>query len=114
MMNEHDIQVSVIEWFRWQYPELLLFAIPNGGARNAVTGKKLKDEGVTPGIPDLFLAKQHKNYGGLFIEIKTNRGRLSKHQKEIHDRLQEQGYAVITAHGYDEATSVICEYLADA
>lgn len=34
----------------------LLFAIPDGGRRDAVTGAHLKAEGVRAGVPDMFLA----------------------------------------------------------
>ena len=38
--NESQLQKSCVMWFRLQYPRLryLLFAVPNGGARSAVTG----------------------------------------------------------------------------
>lgn len=54
---EHELQKSCVKWFRLQYPEYtnLLFAIPNGGKRNAREAARLKAEGVTPGVPDLFL-----------------------------------------------------------
>ena len=45
MKNEESrIQQSCIRWFRLQYPEhrLRLFAVPNGGKRDAVTGAILK------------------------------------------------------------------------
>ena len=57
--SEHEEQVALFEWAEWnkrQYPELeLMFAIPNGGQRHVVVAKKLKDEGVKAGVPDIFL-----------------------------------------------------------
>lgn len=46
--EEHDIQVACVDWFRYEYPHLAmnLFAVPNGGRRDRVTGAKLKAEGV--------------------------------------------------------------------
>ena len=43
--EEHKIQVSMVNWFRLQYPSMRhnLFSVPNGGRRDAVTGAKLKD-----------------------------------------------------------------------
>ncbi len=53
--------VEQINLFRWAvlheraYPELiLLHHIPNGGLRNKTTAKRLKAEGVKPGVPDIF------------------------------------------------------------
>lgn len=43
---EHNEQVALFDWARQaegRFPELgLLFAVPNGGARNVVTGTRLK------------------------------------------------------------------------
>ena len=50
---EHRLQVACVRWFRLQHPNVLIFAIPNGGQRNVVTAKRLKDEGVVAGVADL-------------------------------------------------------------
>ena len=47
----------------------LLFAIPDGGRRDAVTGAHLKAEGVRAGGPDMFLAVPRQNAPGLFPEL---------------------------------------------
>lgn len=106
-MNEHNHQKLLIAWFRANYPSLVLFAIPNGGARNTISAKNLQAEGVLAGVPDLFLAAQ----GGLFIEMKTLKGRLSHAQKSIHDQLRGAGFSVVTCHGYDEAKQSITTFL---
>ena len=53
--NESRLQAACVRWFRYQYPNLLIFAIPNGGRRNEVEAKIMKEEGVLPGIADLEL-----------------------------------------------------------
>ena len=42
--EESRIQQGCVRWFRYQFPNLarLLFAVPNGGRRDAVTGKILE------------------------------------------------------------------------
>ena len=57
--EEHRIQCSCVKWFNLKYPKLKgrLFAVPNGGRRDTVTGGKLKAEGVTAGVSDLILLK---------------------------------------------------------
>lgn len=57
--EEHRIQCSCVKWFNLKYPKLKgrLFAVPNGGRRDTVTGDKLKAEGVTAGVSDLILLK---------------------------------------------------------
>ena len=54
---EHRLQCACVRWFAYQHPELkgTLFAVPNGGQRNALVAAKLKDEGVTAGVADLLV-----------------------------------------------------------
>lgn len=94
---EHELQVRAIEYMRLQYPELerRLFAIPNGGARNAYVGKKLKDEGVLAGVWDLFLAVPKGKWGGCFIETKWGRNGLSGSQKKFMEANYEHYYFFI-------------------
>lgn len=69
--SEHQEQAALLEWWNWQAGALrnLLFAIPNGGARVRRTGKILQQEGVRPGVPDLFLAIPTDDWHGLWIEV---------------------------------------------
>lgn len=115
--SEHSEQCKVIEWFdlfaRTQGIEpFMLFAIPNGGARNAITGAMLKAEGVRPGVPDLFLAIPAFGFHGLFIEMKKKKtGVLSDAQKHVISRFNDEGYCVVVCHGFDAAKCEIEDYL---
>jgi hypothetical protein len=113
-MTEHDTQRLFVAYARKHYPDLLIFAIPNGGLRDIVTAKRLKDEGVLDGVPDLFIASKGKNgEGGLFIEMKTPSGKLTKQQSERINELNERGYRAVVAYGYDKAKQYLTEYLHD-
>lgn len=82
--TEHGEQVAIIDFARAQaflYPCLeWLFAIPNGarlpyrtnakGQRYSPEAQKLKAEGLTPGIADLFLPFSAQGFKGYFIEMK--------------------------------------------
>ncbi|MGZ8220022.1 MAG: VRR-NUC domain-containing protein [Methylobacter sp.] len=108
-MSEHDHQCAYFRWFRVQYPDVLAYAIPNGGHRHAVVGKKLKDEGVTAGIPDIFIADGKP---GMFIEMKEpKKGAVSKTQKAIFPRLEKAGYQVAVCYGWDQARESTINYL---
>lgn len=114
--DEHHEQVSLMAWAEWaslDRPELaLLFAIPNGGARDAVTGARMKAEGVKAGVPDLFLPVARCGYHGLYIELKRrDGGKVSPSQQWWIDALTEQGYLVKVCHGRDAAERVLCDYL---
>ena len=108
MMTEHQHQRLFIHWARLRYPNLLIFAIPNGGQRSIVTAKRLQAEGVVAGIPDLFVADGRP---GLFIEMKKPGGALSKSQKEIIPTLQKNGYYVAVCYGFEQAKIALINYL---
>ncbi|MCK5346358.1 MAG: VRR-NUC domain-containing protein, partial [Candidatus Heimdallarchaeota archaeon] len=73
--EEHQIQVGLFQWIDLQmnvYPALKnAFAIPNGGSRNDIEAKNLKNEGVRSGVPDVCLAYPSNGFHGLFIEHKS-------------------------------------------
>ena len=113
-MNEHNAQRLLVAWFRKTYPLLasLFFAIPNGGRRSPATAAMLRDEGVTPGVPDLFLAVPRGGKSGLFLELKAaTKGRLSTAQKAVLAALEGQGYATAVPKGYEDAKQAVLNYL---
>ena len=114
--DEHRIQAALFKWAKYasnRHPGLkLMFAIPNGGARDAITGAMLKAEGVKPGVPDIFLPLPAGEFHGLFIELKTAKGRPSPEQREWLMRLRNRGYAAVLCRGLDEAIDTISRYVA--
>ena len=57
--KEDNLQKACVTWFRLQYPDVVIFAIPNGGSRNPIEAAKLKATGTLAGVADLFVMK-HK------------------------------------------------------
>lgn len=114
---EHEEQVNLMQWWslqcrRFGVAEQCLFAIPNGGQRNIITAKRMKDEGVRSGIPDLFLAVPRGKFHGLFIEMKKPKGGVvSDNQKACMEILSTNGYYVAVCHGFIEAKTAITSYL---
>lgn len=113
--DEHAEQVSLFLWWKLQYRDhpALLFAIPNGGARDRITGKRLKEEGVMAGIPDICLSWPCGGYHGLFIELKRQRGgKVSKAQEKAINALRNAGYCAEACEGWIEARDLILGYMA--
>ena len=114
-MSEHDEQCALFEWAdiaKQKYPELsLLFAIPNGGKRDIQVARKLKAEGVRAGVPDIFLPVPRKNYHGLFIELKYQRGRATQNQLRWLHVLMNYGYNCKICYGWEHAKHTITQYL---
>ena len=97
--TEHEEQREYVRWFRQTYPEVKIMAIPNGGARSPATASRLKAEGVSPGVPDLFVPAW-----GLWVEMKRAKGgKVSPEQKEWHQYLESCGYRVIVGLGKADA-----------
>lgn len=112
--KEHRIQCACVRWFSSQYPELKgrLFAVPNGGRRDAVTASRLKDEGVVAGVADLILMVTNHYYCALLVEMKTEKGRQSESQKEW-ERIITSGneYKYVVCRSLDDFMKEINEYL---
>jgi len=105
--SEHSEQVGFINWFRVQYPRVLIFAIPNGEKRSITVAKRLKAEGVVRGVPDLYVPAWN-----LWVEMKrVSGGRLSPDQKEMITYLENIGHKVIVGKGAGDASKKVLEYL---
>lgn len=112
--EEHTIQCSCVRWFFYQYPEFRgrLFAVPNGGVRDAVTAAKLKAEGVVAGVADLILLVPRGSFGALLIEMKTEHGRQSETQKEWERIVCQNGeYRYVVCRSLDDFIQHIENYL---
>ena len=111
--GEHRLQVVCVEWFRLLYPAhaLLLVAVPNGGRRDAVTGARLKEEGVTAGVSDLVLFCPKGGWHGLLIEMKTVGGRQSAAQKQWQQAVEQMGYYYVICRSRQDFERVLTEYM---
>jgi len=114
--TEAQEQTTLFQWAKlreWQWPELrLLHAIPNGGSRNPIEARHLKEQGVKSGIPDLFLPCARGGWHGLYIEMKRRKGgRVSIEQKKMIIALRDQGYCVEVCEGWEEARDIITAYM---
>ena len=106
--NEHVVQSNIVKRFREEYPDIRIFAIPNGGSRGdkpesrAIRGSMLKQEGVDRGVPDLFIPEL-----GLFVEVKSAAGKLSPHQIDYIEYLKKVGYHAIMVRSYEEVNDAV-------
>jgi hypothetical protein len=110
---EHNLQKSCVNFFRLKYPNYsrLLIAIPNGGVRDIITGKRLKEEGVVAGAPDLFLFIPNDGFHGLAIEMKSEKGRLTESQALFQAELLRQNYCYEVVRSIDDFITAITGYL---
>jgi hypothetical protein len=98
LRTEHEEQCDFVSWFRQAYKGIRIFAIPNGGQRNIATATRLKCEGVSRGVPDLFIPEW-----GIWIEMKSLKGMLSEDQESWKKYLEDVGYKYIVGYGMADA-----------
>ena len=70
-MPEAQEQETVVQWCEWN--RIPVFAIPNGGKRDAAEAAHMKRQGVRAGVPDLCIPLARGGYHGLVIELKRFR-----------------------------------------
>lgn len=120
--TESKTQQACVRWFRYNYPRLLIFSIPNGAVlsgnkmQRIKQWNRLKAEGALPGVPDLFIPVKSagtidRQYSGLFVEMKSEKGKLSPEQITIHDSLSALGYKVAICRTLDEFVKTVNQYL---
>ena len=98
--SESAEQIGFVRWFDGAFSGVRIFHIPNGGHRAMSVAKKMKDEGVKPGVPDLYIPAWH-----IWIEMKRQTGgRLSTDQKDWIAYLEGLGDTVLVAHGARDAS----------
>ena len=113
---EREEQKALFRWIEYvgrrEYPlSALLFHVPNGGRREKREAKHLQEQGVRPGIPDLFLPVPLGGYHGLWIEMKRRRNKPNAEQTRWLTLLREQGYVVTVCERMEEARDVLIAYL---
>lgn len=107
--SEHMEQQGLVAWFRGMFPETLIFSIPNGEYRAMATAKKLRAEGVVPGVPDLYIPALK-----MWVEMKRKEGgKLSDDQIRIHTYLEGIGDTVIVGYGAEDASRKILDWRKD-
>ncbi|WP_372472595.1 VRR-NUC domain-containing protein [Capnocytophaga sp. ARDL2] len=104
MKKESKLQSACVRWFRYAFPNDLIFAIPNGGSRNKLEAVNLKNEGVLAGVADLQVISKNKT---LFIEMKTEKGRQNPNQKIFEERVRKLGFDYFVCRSFDEFQKVI-------
>ena len=102
MTTESQETIGFVNWFRFNFPGIIIFHIPNEGKRSIMMNKRLVAEGMIPGIPDLCVPQWN-----VFVEMKRENGRLSQVQKTTIKKLEASGQTVIVGYGARDASKKI-------
>lgn len=102
--KEDYIQMDICDHLdKFLTPNSIYFHIPNGSLRPSVI-VNLKRMGLKNGIPDLCIINAGLAY---FIEVKTDKGRLSENQKKVVDLLRKAGTPVEVCTSVSEVATVL-------
>ena len=115
ILSEHDMQSEFfyrIRILEKEEPILkLLHAVPNQATwKNA---KKYTDEGMRKGWPDCAFPVKSAcgSFHSLYIEFKTDKGRLTEEQVDYLNLLTENGAMCVVCRDAEIAVELVMEYL---
>jgi hypothetical protein len=107
-------QAKVIAWARANernYPYLwMLHCSLNGVKMTKAQAGRAIAQGMLSGVPDLFLPVKNKYFFGLYIEMKSAKGRVSVEQSRYLKCAAENGYSVVVCYSANEAIKRIEDY----
>lgn len=104
---EREIQTALVKALHLHCPHPW-FAVPNGGKRDIRVAKKLKAEGVRPGVTDLVFVLPGGRFAGL--ELKAGKNGLTEHQKAFRDAVTAKCGWWGVAHSFDEAWGILAAW----
>ena len=94
MKQEDMLQIAVADYLRRVLPKHIPFShFPAGELRTPRVGAKLKRFGLAKGWPDFIILTNPV----IFIELKSDKGRMSQSQKDFAVLAQEAGHRYFVA-----------------
>ena len=116
---EQHIQEAVAFFIRLKYPNALFTIAPAGQRRGSklqriIAGKEAKRMGYRKGTSDVFIVKKTKEFSGLFLELKTESGKLTHDQKVFMDIASKEGFCCLVGYGYEDSIKKIDGYMQHA
>ena len=101
-------QIALVTWLRamqTRHPLVgLAYHTPNGGHRDPRVAAKFKALGLRRGVWDIFVPCPSP---GLWIEMKSPKGRLTVEQAAWRDALEPAGYRFVVAYDWIAAARAI-------
>ena len=125
MNEETRLQISVIEHldmiFPFRWPELCfekdgvkvapIYSNKNESKSKAHVQRLFNRMGRKSGVPDLFMPVPFGGFSGLYIELKTPKGRVSSKQLDLMTFLNQMGYYCLVCRSVESVVKAVEEYL---
>lgn len=87
---EQKLQIAVVNYIRMGFPDVLVFAVPNGGKRSMIEAAMMKKMGVLAGVSDLLLF-WHGGYGAIELKRPDKNASMSDSQVGFAEQWQARG-----------------------
>lgn len=103
--TERAIQIAIKD--RLTFHGCLVAHVPNAAKRSAVAGRRVKQEGMITGFPDLLVYRAGKH---ALLEVKRpgySPSAVSASQRDVHAALARQGFTVAIVTSQDEAVQTL-------
>tara|TARA_R110000824_G_scaffold98978_1_gene235861 strand:- start:104 stop:466 length:363 start_codon:yes stop_codon:yes gene_type:complete len=110
-MKEQQLQESFVKYIALKYPKIRYCASLGGIRTSMKQAIKAKNGGYVAGMPDIQVMSARGGFHALFIELKTNKGRATKQQKEWIIDLVAAGYYAEVCKGIDQAMDCLDSYM---
>tara|TARA_R100000655_G_scaffold31519_1_gene63052 strand:+ start:389 stop:739 length:351 start_codon:yes stop_codon:yes gene_type:complete len=110
--EEQRLQTSIVKYIKLAFPNTLFTATMGGVKLNSWSQRNaLKSTGYLKGVADLLIFESKGMYKGLFIELKTLKGKMTKEQKQFQTNAIARGYLCVCCKGFDDTKKIIDDYL---
>jgi hypothetical protein len=115
-MKEQQLQEALVTYIQLKYRRVRYCASLGGQYQKYHSQRRRAvATGYVKGFPDLQVTESRivegVRYYGLFIELKTKRGRITKEQQQWIDDLNERGYYAVCCKGIESAINIVDCYL---
>ena len=107
--TETQEQITVASWLRVN--NILFYHVPNEAKRSIGLARIEIAMGLQSGVPDICIPIARKGFHGLYIEMKSLKGKATENQLKWLKNLKEQGYQCYVCKGADIAIKAIQDYL---
>ena len=105
--SEFSEQCDFVEWFKKEYPGIVIMSIRNGGTRTLKERTEQLREGLHPGAADLFIPAWL-----CWVEMKRVKGGdQSEKQKIFESYVESLGQTYLLCEGFEQAKEKIACFL---
>ena len=106
--SEESLQTEILGWMVEHRTDLLCVHIPNGAIRTQKERRRMLEQGMTPGMPDLLLIDAAGRHG--YMEIKTERGAISMAQWDIQTELKRRNVPWALVRSLEEVQEALADW----